>query len=152
MLLLWNWCSSAWCTDVGNCIITGLDFYFVEYEVSFLISSDKHLFEVDFVMYFNGYTSFIPFIFKWLWGKIIFIIILFYTLLKFILHTHHRFASFFFSNSLPPLPFTSHPIYSSSVSFHEGQVSHGLEESVAHQVEIGQCSSPCIKTAQGNPA
>lgn len=151
MLLLWNWYPSAWCTDIGNCIITCVDFYFVEYEESFLISSDKYLFGVDFVIYFNGNTSFVPFIFKWLWGKTVFLIILFYTLLKFILHTHHRFSSFLFSHSLPPL-LSPCPVYSSSVSIHEGKVSHGLEQSVAHQVEVGQCSSPCIKTAQGNPA
>lgn len=120
----------AWCRDAGNCSITCVGFHFVEYEVSFLISSDQYCFEVDFLMYFNGYTSFVPFIFKWLWGKTVFLIILFYKHFKFILHTHHSFSSFLSSHSLPPSPI----YYSSSVSIHEGQVSHGLEESMAYQL------------------
>ena len=63
---------------------------------------------------------------------------------SFILHTNHSFLPLL---SCPGLPSTSFP----STPFRKGQVSHGLEQSMAHQVEAASGTSPIIKVREGNP-
>lgn len=66
------------------------------------------------------------------------------------------FLYFYFyisSHSPPPrLSSNSFPFTPSPSPFRKGQGSDGFAHSMAHQVEAGLSSSPCIKVGQGNPA